>query len=527
MGLISLGIKPKFDAMIQIAALTAFFSRHAFKFFLAMCALHLVPVWISPWFYSFDGPAHLYNARQLWEILVNGNSFLTRFYEINSSPDNWLVHGTLMLLQAAVGMALAEKLLVTAYVLLFALGFRRWMKFLGSPAMGWWVFFLIYFYNFYLGQYSFAFSVALFPWFMTSWQQWLQQGGRRLLFACGLWLLLLYLTHLVSFGVAGIVAGILALGTKSDWSGRLKALALLALVSLPGLLFAAWFFYHNASSGGSWWMPFREKAAWLLNFRSLIVFHFGKEEKIFGPMAWALWAELVYLIWKSKLKTSSLKTFVSALLAVLILYLLAPDVSAGGGYIITRLNILLLMLLLATLAQGARYFYVLRPAWVLAIGAQLYLLSYYVQVSRDLGKDMAEFQSGMTHLKPNSIVIPLNYSVGWMHQHLGEATGYDRPIANLANYEASNAYFPLHWRYTPENETVFGYWQPSLYFPPCGPDSLPPPDMLLPDYFVRWCFAQRNPQACDTVLMQLLEKEYSPAFVSAGGRLEIFERKQP
>jgi len=522
-----LGINPKFDAMKQISAISAFFSRWEYPFFLLMSVLHLIPLWISPWFYTFDGPAHLHNARQLWEMLYHGNDLLARFYEINSSPDNWLIHGSLMVLQAVFGMALAEKLLLTTYVLLFTFGFRRWMMYLGSTAMSWWVFFLLYFYNFYLGQYSFAFSVALFPCLMTSWQAWLAQGKKGQLFASGCWLLLLYLTHIVSFGVAGLVGGILAIGLKSDVSTRIRALVVLGLIALPGLLFAAWFMFHNAGTGGSSWLSMTEKVDWLFNFRSLIVFNIEKEGRIYGIMAWALWAELVYLIWKSKLQSNGLKTYLAALLTVLLLYLLAPDVSAGGGYIITRLNILLLLLLLATLAQGATYFYVLRPAWLIAIGAQLYLLNYYVGVSRDLGNDMVEFQSGVSLLEPNRVVIPLNYSPNWMHQHLGEATGFDKPIVNLANYEASNAYFPLRWQRNDGQQSIFDFWRNSLYFPPCGPDSLPTPAQLRPDYFIRWCYAQRNPQSCDTVFIQLLTAEYQLKHQSAGGRLEIFERKRP
>lgn len=513
--------------MNTIRAVTAFFSRHELKLFLLMGALHLIPIWISQWFYTFDGPAHLYNARQLWEILVYGNDFLTRFYAVNSSPDNWLIHGSLMLLQAAFGMAIAEKLLLTAYIVLFTFGFRRWMHLLGSVAMSWWVFFLLYFYNFYLGQYSFAFSLALFPWFMSSWQRWLQHGKRGQLISSGIWLLLLYLTHIVSFGVASVVAGILALGLKTDWVKRLQALVVLGLIALPGLFFAAWFMYHNVATGGSWWMPLGEKVDWLFNFRSLIVFHYEKEGRIFGIIAWAFWAALVFLIWKSKRRTTLLKTYLFALLTVLLLYLLAPDVSAGGGYIITRLNVLVLMLLLATLAQGAIYYYMLRPAWIVVIGVQLYLLNYHTQISRDLGKDMVEFQSGMAFIEPNSVVIPLNYSPNWMHQHLGEATGFDRPMVNLANYEASNAYFPLAWQRNEVQNGIFAYWQNSLYFPPCSPDSAAPPDMLQPDYFVRWCYIQRIPEACDSLLNQLLATAYDVAFVSSDGRLEIFEKKRP
>ena len=45
------------------------FQRNEPRFFFAAMAMLLLPVWATEGWYSFDGPAHLYNAEVIGELI--------------------------------------------------------------------------------------------------------------------------------------------------------------------------------------------------------------------------------------------------------------------------------------------------------------------------------------------------------------------------------------------------------------------------------------------------------------------------
>ena len=73
-------------------------------------------------FPSQDGPSHLYNARLLTALLDPANARLREFFEFNPGlHPNLLAHALLAGLQAVVPPLLAEKILLTALVVLLPL----------------------------------------------------------------------------------------------------------------------------------------------------------------------------------------------------------------------------------------------------------------------------------------------------------------------------------------------------------------------------------------------------------------------
>src|SRR5438270_5013139 len=77
--------------------------------FVAVAALHLLPIWRVHLLPTVDGPSHLYNAVVLRELAAGTPEF-SRVFEVNKrlSP-NWLGHALLAVFPAAP--LIAEKLL--------------------------------------------------------------------------------------------------------------------------------------------------------------------------------------------------------------------------------------------------------------------------------------------------------------------------------------------------------------------------------------------------------------------------------
>src|SRR5690349_10125799 len=92
-------------------------TRRSFKkpgryLFHAVVLLNTLPALLFRFFPTMDGPAHLYNARLIRELL-GGNSALAPYVVLNDFPvPNWLGHFILAAAGAVVPAFLAEKILV-------------------------------------------------------------------------------------------------------------------------------------------------------------------------------------------------------------------------------------------------------------------------------------------------------------------------------------------------------------------------------------------------------------------------------
>ena len=88
--------------------------------FWALAFLYLVPVWVYRYVPTQDGPSHLDNA-QILKDLGNSVAGYEAYFEIRADPiPNWTSHLLLAGMLYVVPPLLAEKLLVSLYILGFA-----------------------------------------------------------------------------------------------------------------------------------------------------------------------------------------------------------------------------------------------------------------------------------------------------------------------------------------------------------------------------------------------------------------------
>jgi hypothetical protein len=94
------------------------------RLYAALALLQLIPVWAVPFLPYQDGPSHLYNSMALREWLLGNESFRSIYSLHLGSASNWIDHVTLGILGAVVSPDTAEKLMVSAYLLIFAASAR-------------------------------------------------------------------------------------------------------------------------------------------------------------------------------------------------------------------------------------------------------------------------------------------------------------------------------------------------------------------------------------------------------------------
>jgi len=202
-------------------------------------------IWVTPWFLTQDGAAHLYNAQILVD-LQKGEAPFDQVYQAHWQPlPNLAGHVLLMGLLAVFPDWLADRLLITLTLVALAVA-AMWLRvqvagwygalgavpLAGLLALNW--MWLMGFYNFLLGA-------ALFAVTLGCWWRWHQalSGGR----AAGLTLLLVlgYFCHLFSLGLTVVGLGVLTLLTPgTGWWGRTGWTVLSGVPLLPLL-----WFYRN------------------------------------------------------------------------------------------------------------------------------------------------------------------------------------------------------------------------------------------------------------------------------------------
>ncbi len=135
------------------------------QIFWILIIIHLLPLWSVNYFPTQDGPVHLENAIILNEYTNPEAKILHDYYEINKQdPSNWLIQLILSGLTLISPLFIAEKLLISIYVIFFPLSFRYCLKSVNpqSTFFSFLIFPFIYNYSLHMGFYGFSYSLILF-----------------------------------------------------------------------------------------------------------------------------------------------------------------------------------------------------------------------------------------------------------------------------------------------------------------------------------------------------------------------------
>jgi hypothetical protein len=471
--------------------------------FFALLLLQLVPAWWFTYFPSQDGPAHLENAAILRDFGRPDRAFLHTFYTLNTRPEpNWLSHLVLAGLMLVFPPLVAEKVLLSAYLILLPLAVRYAARALRPDAGFLGILAMPFAYNVFLhkGFYNFCFSLVVF---FVVLGYWLRHRGaftpkRTVIFL--LLVLLLYFCHIVSVVAAGLVIGSLTAWrlvadlaaarragrlSPAVWGACLRAQVLPPLFAfLPAAILCGLFLLRQAggdahsgalATGGASPPVFTLAGlvVGLIEVESLISYQIAE-----GMLALALGAGLLLVaVWllAKKVRSRRLLAGDELLLGVAVLALVYFLIPEGAGHDSSPLARVAEMArhesltlrfglypFLALLLWFAAQPFGLRARVVLQAGAAaLTLLFVALNFSnyQRLQPYLEEYCSCRPWIERQATVLPICFAQAGRAEDgrplclrvgpFANAAGYlaaDAELIDLPNYEARTGYFPILFR---------------------------------------------------------------------------------
>jgi hypothetical protein len=463
--------------------------KHLFIFLLV---LHIAPLWIFTYFPSQDGPSHVYNALTLIEHHKHENYKIREVFKLNLTIfPNWMSHAALALLLLVFPPILTEKVFLTLVVALIPISFFYFLDAVHRRGFlfGWLGFLFAYNYLLFMGFYNFALSISFFFFSLGYW--WKHRENLRVNNIIALYILLLvaYLCHIASYGLALLAMSITAIalwGTgavASAWRERTGGFfrsivgfltALKPLIRFVGYMLPAYFIlleYYLESlkdySGGH-----HPGAAWIAdyfwNVKSLVYFSdwhasvpllFGVRFNLHRLLLWvlgaAIAASLIYRVRRKQWVRAS-DAFLLIAVVFTVMFIKAPWGFGPSGWINDRIHLYILLMLAPWLIPDMGQ--ALRTGFTAALVA--ICLIHFGRSAFDharLNREIAELTSGVRLMAPHT-----TYQIRCPDWHKSDALGRvgyvtpflhapafyglaDHDIAHLANYEANYKYFPINF----------------------------------------------------------------------------------
>ena len=325
-------------------------SRFLQAFSAALLALQVLLPWIHPDFHVQDGPAHVYTARALKEVLFHEGSSYRHLYFVNPTPaPNWANTVVFALAGSLVGHRYAEAFAYSLYVLLayfcFAYAARTLLPRapLFQPVLNclvWPKYLFFGFFNFYIGVAGMVFAFAFFLRHGT------EQGWRMYLRLGGL-LLLLYFTHLVpallaagAILSAGAWMSMFPPGSARPASRSLRRLRPLLVLLLPVFALTAWFVHSSPKGIGAFALSPSGIADQLLRF-PFEAFALAQRPFLDQKLPLAILLLLIALGFHSFIRKRDVSTaglFLCLSVGFVLLSLVVPDAGLGGAWLKQRLG---------------------------------------------------------------------------------------------------------------------------------------------------------------------------------------------
>ena len=426
--------------------------------FYVLILAHLVPIISANWFVTVDGPAHLYNSKLLLELAAE-NGIISNFYAFNSwLLPNWTGHFLLAFFLKIVEASLAEKLVLSLYVVSLPLAFRYVLKVLKSKNLiaAYFIFPVTYSFLFYYGFHNFNFGLVFYFLTLALWIKAKTTGFTPAKIAALVLLTLaVYFSHVFVLGFLFITLFVLerdlVLSVFKNGENRienLKKLLVYFTIVSPALMLSVIYFLKTLESGGKTvYLPLTELLD-LISGTSAKAVDYGKEAIFTRWLFWVLTLNLVFGVLKlmtKKLKDSGFLNWFFLVIVSLALLFLLPDYTGKAGLISSRVSLFLYFFVVLAVSQiklpKALNFINL----FVAVYVSIALLEVYTKNSQATNKFVKEIEIASRQIDANSIVYPFNVSDYWLYGHASNYLGANKPLVILNNYEASLNYFPLKW----------------------------------------------------------------------------------
>ena len=516
-------------------------------FFYFIVLLHCLPVILFKFFVTHDGPAHVYNAYLIKNILFHHDALTTSFFSLRSFPEpNWTGHAMMLVLSKVFSPIHTERILLLIYIVLFPVAFRKSVQHTNpdSLLLSYLVFPFVYSYAFYGGLYNFILGIPLLLFvILFLLKKNLPLSVRDLVFLF-LISMLIYFSHLLIFGIFVLLVPLVFFlkmrnQAQEENQGMKKNLVKnffpVLLVLLPGLALSATFLFEKISIHAGPSTPFPENLFLdLAIVLPTVTLDYAREFNygiIFGMIFITLIASVIVVRWKQRTINTEIKSnnfdysffWLTASIIMLAGYLLVPDNFATGGVVKVRFSYFFFLFLILWLATQKISLNLLRVSAALVVILTVVRLYHFVKSSKQLNQDAIVFYSASELIEPNSVVLPLNYSPNWMHSNLSNYLGTENRIIILDNYEAGREHFPLTWNANMNPVGLLGNFNGTV--PLCADVSaFEKMTARKIDYILLWKNDNELKDLCSLQIRETLRKNYQLVFKSFDKRLYMYKR---
>ena len=400
--------------------------------FVVLALAQLVPVWTPAYFATQDGPAHVYNAWALRELALGHDNAVTRAYEFDKRPNpNLLGHAILAILLGVFTPAVAEKILVSAIVLLFLGG--AWM-FAGAIDDGArvYAFFalpLAFHQLLLLGFYNFSLGVGLYLVIVALWWKRRDVAVAVLLVVC-------YFAHplpaMFAFG------SILVFWLTT----RPPAKRLLALVPVLPLL--DWYALQAIGKTGPTQWTALQRLTFLVRTEVIAAV-------IPGIALFALLVAVTIATIVVEPRRRVANAFLILLAAAVVLFAFAPAEAGGGGFVLQRIALFIVLLPLPWMSGRLPPFF--RGVVVATLALLAIEQATVVTIEeRRSARTTAALVDAARQIPPDRSFLPLIGERGprgtflQLYSHAASYAAVDRRLLDADNYEPVAGQFPLTFR---------------------------------------------------------------------------------
>ncbi len=524
--------------------------------FLLGTILCLIPVWGTTWFASQDGPSHLHNSKVLLDFWQGNNvDFYRCCYELDSSLfPNWTNHFVFANLMRFFSPWLTEKIWLTAYVLVFSIGFRLLFMEL-NPKNGFLSLLVLPFMfskPLYMGFYNFTFGIAELPCFLFLL---IRIGNKKILvqfFLLSIFLLLIYFTHLIglfislatafTFLTANSIAEFTIKKNRTFFSSSFVRTGIVLLAaSLPVFLLTYYFLIGGEKRIPETPQPINDLLANAINLETLVIFT-SREflwAKTLCFLLLALFAfSLLYRIRKKQFQPADAFFLIATLLIVI--YLFQPGPVSGHGILPARIAGLpwIFLILWLVSVEFPEIVKTISSCIAFAAIAGLFLLQLPGHQATSDG--FAEIANAGKLIPERSRVLGISFNHNgttgmgntisphyWAFLHSIDYLGAEKSLVMLSNYEAANLHFPIQFK------KEINPFRPLSRI---GDVESNPPEAdvkryseltgLSVDYILTWCLSQSYQDDKEVnAFRKFLNANYELVYISKTGMAMLFRRK--
>jgi len=434
-------------------------------FFYLILLMNLIPVLTFKFFPTVDGPAHLYNAKLMVEILKDPNSILTDFFYFNNriSP-NWTGHFILSFFILIFPAFVAEKIVLLIYLIGFPISIRYLFNSLSieNKYLLYLLFPFTYMTLFYYGFYNFNIGLVLFFWGLALWVQYLKNPTLKKLLILALMSTLICLSHLFVFAMFCMVVFMLNIShffskklyDKTKIKDISKLLLFQGFALSIGLIISGLYFINSPIQDyQSIYIPFYDILNQLKNISPVKAINHGQANTFSKWIFYIIVAFLVYFL-SSKIYASIKKKeyklknpiwLIITLVTLILVFVIPNSKGQAIGFNTSRLYIFFFMFLIIWMASQKV------NTWfrVIIFSIITFININYIQHNRRSISDNCllakEIIIASKQIEPNSIILPLTLSDNFIFGHVSNYLGVNKPMIILENYEATLDHFPLRW----------------------------------------------------------------------------------